>query len=128
VIIVEDLNVENMKIDTYRSLARNISDVSWAEFFRMLDYKSLWRGKYYIEVNPRNTSKKCSVCGKINKNLKLSDREWQCKHCHSKHDRDFNASINILYIGLKKLGQELPEFQNALNENVYSFSIGNPSL
>ena len=128
VIIVEDLNVENMKTDTYKSLARNISDVSWSEFFRMLEYKSLWRGKYYIKVNPRNTSKKCSICGKINKNLKLSDREWQCSHCHSKHDRDFNASINILKLGFKKLGQELPEFQNALNENVYSFSIGSSSL
>jgi putative transposase len=109
VIILEDLNIKSMMKDTFKSLARNIGDVSWGEFSNILKYKSEWYGKYLIEVDPRNTSKMCSNCHEVNKELTLEIREWQCKHCHVKHDRDINATHNILRIGM-----EHPEFKKAL--------------
>jgi putative transposase len=123
VIMIEDLNVESMMKDTFKSLARNIGDVSWSEFINILTYKAEWYGKYVFKVDPRNTSKMCSNCHEINKELTLDIRKWQCKHCHSIHDRDINAARNVL-----RIGKELPEYKKALNkENIKlsSFEIGN---
>jgi putative transposase len=91
---LETLNVSGMIKN--HNLAQSISDVSWSEFNRMLDYKSEWYGKNIIRIGQfEPSSKMCSVCGYIKSDLKLSDREWICPKCGTKHDRDVNASNNI---------------------------------
>lgn len=71
-------------------------------FFAMLDYKCRWYGKELIKI-PRfePSSKKCSSCGIVKKELKLSDRVYHCESCGLKMDRDLNASININAIGVE---------------------------
>ena len=81
-------------------LARAISNMSWGEFFRQLEYKSEWYGKHFVKVDPKGTSQKCSCCGFVNKSLTLSDRQWECPECHSVLDRDLNAAINIKQKGM----------------------------
>ena len=88
-------------------LARDINDAAWGQFFGFLDYKAEEAGRLIFKDNPRNTSKMCHVCGAINKDLKLSDREWVCESCETVHDRDRNAAINHKNQGieyLKRLG------------------------
>jgi putative transposase len=82
-------------------LAKSIGDCSWSEFVRQLEYKSEWYGKNLIEIGRfEPSSKLCSNCGTINHELTLTDREWTCNSCGTKHDRDINAAINIKNIGL----------------------------
>jgi len=69
-------------------------------------------GKKVIKIDTfYHSSKTCHICGKKNENLKLSDREWTCKHCGTTHDRDINASINILNEGLRISGMVVPSTQ-----------------
>lgn len=104
-IVVEDLNVKGM-IKNHK-LSKHIADVSWGNFVNLLNYKCDWYGKELVKVNRfYPSSKTCNCCGWINQNLKLSEREWICK-CGEKHDRDLNASKNILKEGLKIYGKEL---------------------
>ena len=98
-ISVEKLNIKGM-IKNHK-LAKSISDASWGMFKNMLSYKSKWYGREYIEVNPRNTSKICNVCGNVNDDMKLSIREWKCSLCGTEHNRDKNAAINIKGRGLR---------------------------
>lgn len=98
---LETLNVEGM-IKNHK-LAQAISDVSWSKFNDYLDYKTEWYGKNLIRIGQfEPSSKVCSVCGNINNELKLSDREWSCESCHTHHDRDVNASKNILKFALQQ--------------------------
>jgi putative transposase len=94
-IAIEDLNVRGMVKNHH--LAKHIADAGWGEFGRMLTYKGGWYGSW-VEKNDRfaASSKECHVCGFKNKTLQLSDREWDCPQCGTHHDRDDNASINIL--------------------------------
>lgn len=101
VIVFEKLMIRNMVKN--HCLARDINDCAWGQFFGYLDYKAEYAGRIIIKDNPRNTSKMCHVCGAINKDLKLSDREWVCQNCGTIHDRDFNAAINHKNEGIKYL-------------------------
>jgi putative transposase len=99
---LETLDVNGMIKNHH--LAQSISDVSWAEFNRMLDYKSEWYGKNIIRIGQfEPSSKMCSCCGHIKSDLKLSDREWVCIVCNTKHDRDINAANNIKRIAFEKI-------------------------
>ena len=100
VICIEDLKIKNMVRN--RRLARCISSVSWGKFFKMLDYKANWYGNNIIKVPTMYpSSQTCSCCGYKNPLVKNLDvRKWECPSCHTKHDRDTNASINILNRGL----------------------------
>ncbi len=99
-ICIEDLAVSNMVKN--HKLAMSINDVGWGEFRRQLEYKCLWYGKKLIVINRfAPSSKMCSACGKINTELKLSDREWTCE-CGVTHDRDLLASNNIKTFGIEQ--------------------------
>lgn len=100
-IALETLGVSNMVKN--HNLAQSISDVSWSTFVSMLEYKADWYGKNILRIERFSpSSKTCSCCGYINKELKLKDRSWNCPKCNSVLDRDKNASINIKSFALKK--------------------------
>ena len=85
-------------------LSQSMSDVSLGMFYTMLEYKSNWNDKKLIKIGKFfPSSKTCSSCGWINQNLTLDVRTWKCQYCGEVHDRDFNASKNILNEGLKIL-------------------------
>lgn len=86
-----------------RHLARSILRQSWGKFREMLEYKCKKYGKILIKVNPAYTSRICSKCGKDTGKKPLSVREWDYPFCEAHHDRDINASINILLKGLAQL-------------------------
>ncbi|HWR21096.1 MAG TPA: transposase [Verrucomicrobiae bacterium] len=91
-------------------MSRAISDAGWAEFGRMLAYKTQWYGSELRVIDRfAPSSKTCSDCGAINKALRLSDRVWVCEACGCIHDRDDNASINIREFGLNDTGSHRPE-------------------
>lgn len=98
--VLETLSVKNMVKN--RKLAKSISDCGWSSFVDMLKYKSKYVGKNVIQINRFfPSSKTCSTCGIVVNKLPLSIREWSCECCDTHHDRDINASINILKFGLK---------------------------
>lgn len=98
-IIIEDLNVIGMMNN--HNLAKHISSVSWGEFFRQLQYKCEWYGKNLIRIGRFEPSSKMCTCGYVNKELKLSQREWICPNCGQHNDRDLLAAINIKRFGLQ---------------------------
>ncbi len=82
-------------------LARAISDANWGEIVRQLEYKAEWYGRQLIKIDRYfPSSKRCSNCGHVVEKLPLKIREWDCPECGSHHDRDINASLNILAAGL----------------------------
>ncbi|MBS7338902.1 MAG: IS200/IS605 family element transposase accessory protein TnpB [Lachnospiraceae bacterium] len=100
-ICIEDLNVKSM-IRNHK-LAQHIASASWSKFFDMLSYKAAWYGNDIIKVPTKYpSSQTCSCCGYKNPLVKnLAVRVWECPKCHTVHNRDTNASINILNRGLQ---------------------------
>ena len=96
---IEDLNVSGMVKN--RRLSRSIMDASFSEFRRQLEYKAFRRGgKVVVADRWYPSSKTCSACDYKIKDLPLSVRDWSCPSCHTKHDRDVNAAINLRNIAV----------------------------
>ena len=92
---IEDLHVRGMMAN--HRLARSIGDAGWSKFAKMLEYKGEWYGCQVVKIDRwYPSSKMCSKCGTIVERLPLSIREWKCPECGSIHDRDVNATVNIL--------------------------------
>ena len=104
-IALEDLNVKGM-MQNHR-LAQSVSDVAFGELCRQIEYKSikvLKADRFYP------SSKTCSICGHIKQDLKLSDRTYHCSNCGAIIDRDYNASLNLLSLIIKKqIGADYPK-------------------
>ena len=101
ILCVEDLHTKGLLRN--QKLAKAISDVSWSEFVRMIEYKADWYGRTVIKVDRWfPSSQLCSTCGHQDGKKPLDVREWTCSSCHSHHDRDVNASVNILNEGLRQ--------------------------
>jgi putative transposase len=96
---VEDLNTAGLLKN--HCLAKSISDASWSEFARQLEYKAGWYGRDFIKVDRFYPSSQiCSACGHQDGKKALNIREWACSECGVIHDRDINAAININTAGL----------------------------
>ena len=131
-ICLEDLAVSNMVKN--HNLAQAISDVSWSTFVTMLEYKADWYGKNILRIGRfAPSSKTCSCCGTINKELTLKDREWTCGSCSTVLDRDVNAAINIKSFALKnnlsgehtlKNQGKLPTLVGALTLEAHPIAFG----
>ncbi|MBR3229434.1 MAG: transposase, partial [Bacilli bacterium] len=101
IIITEDLDIKSMKENHY--IARRLTNIPLREIINMLKYKCKRLNKKFIQINRYFASSQiCSVCEHKNTNLKdLSIRKWKCEKCGLTHDRDYNASLNIMFEGLK---------------------------
>lgn len=123
--VIEDLNVKGLISN--HCLAQAISDVGWGKFREILKYKCEWYGKNLIVINRfAPTSKMCSCCGYIKRDLALSDRTYSCINCGNVIDRDVNAAINIKNFGLKQSGRgtpiepvESPSLEGAVKQEYY---------
>lgn len=112
-ICLENLNVQGMMKNHH--LANAISSVAWNEFVKQLVYKAEWNGKNVIFIGRfEPSSKTCSCCGYVKKDLTLKDRSWVCPKCGVSHDRDINAAINIRNFGLHP--QALVAIENKIPE------------
>jgi len=99
-VCIEDLSLKGL---ARTKLAKSFNDAALGEFFRQLQYKSLWDHKHCIRIDRFfPSSRMCNVCGALNDRLTLSDREWDCA-CGTHHRRDFLAACNIKDEGLRML-------------------------
>ncbi|MER6358869.1 RNA-guided endonuclease TnpB family protein [Streptomyces sp. NPDC001634] len=102
-LVIEDLAVRNMVRNRTRD--RAISDAAWSEFRNMLEYKAAWYGREVVAVDRWfPSSRLCSVCGALQVKMPLHVRVWTCDSCGTTHDRDVNASKNLLAAGLAVSG------------------------
>ena len=112
VVIVEDLKTSNMSksakgtkefpgknVKTKSGLNKSILDQGWYEFSRQLEYKLKWKGGRFIKVDPKYTSQRCSSCGTVSKESRLSQSKFFCTKCSHSLNADLNASLNILAVG-----------------------------
>ncbi len=131
-IAIEDLNIKGM-VQNHK-LALSISDAGWGTFVTMLEYKAEWYGKNILKIGTfEPSSKTCSCCGSINKELTLKDREWTCNGCGTLLSRDVNAAINIKIFALKnhlsverrlKNQGQLPTLVGALTLKAHPIAFG----
>lgn len=106
-IALETLNVAGMIRN--RSLSRSISDASWSEFVRQLEYKARWYGKTIFRIGRFEPSSRLCTCGVVNRNLTLKERIWTCPNCGATHDRDVLAANNIKRMALSQIGRDTPK-------------------
>ena len=101
IVSIETLDVKSMY--QVHKIAKHLKNLPIREFIRVLKYKSNWLGKKVIEINKYYpSSQSCNRCGFKNEEVKnLSVRKWICPECGLIHDRDINASVNIMFEGLK---------------------------
>ena len=119
VICLEDLNVKGM-VKNHR-LAESISECSWFEFVRQLEYKGRWYGRTVVKIDRFfPSSKTCFNCGFIKESLNLSERKWTCPKCNTELDRDLNAAKNILKQGLNSLSFGTNEYSRGDEVNLKS--------
>lgn len=131
VICLEDLNISGMK---KTRLAKSVSDASWSEFIKQLEYKSGWYGRSIIKIDRwYPSSQLCSSCGHKDGKKPLSVRSWKCSNCGTLHDRDLNAANNILQKGWSdltgqpiKLSAESVDYERG--EDVSLVSVLEPNL
>ena len=88
-----------------KKFGKSIAEASLGNLIAMVNYKSaVHAGRKAIAVDSKNTTLTCSNCGEINESLRgfsgLAVRHWKCNHCGCEHDRDVNAAMNILHVGL----------------------------
>ena len=128
VISLEDLDIKQMEQDS--TLSFFVADASWSKFVSMLEYKGKWYGRDIIKVPTFfPSSQVCSCCGYQNKDIKdLSIREWVCPKCGSSHNRDHNASINILNKGLDILKARTLPVSSLILDSEESLSEKSPLL
>ena len=107
IVVSETLKVKEMIEE--KKFSKSLTDVRLSEICRILEYKAKYYGKRYIQIDSYYpSSQECSKCGYKNEKVKeLSVRNWLCPECGSYHDRDTNASQNILFEGIKKYVKEL---------------------
>ena len=103
IIVTESLLVKDMFKDKKKAFNKSLSDASLSKLCSLIEWKSKIKGKFYYKINTYYPSSQiCSHCGYKNSKLKdLSIREYDCPECGSHNDRDINASLNILFEGLK---------------------------
>ena len=130
-IAIETLQVSNMLKN--HCLAQSISDAGWGTFVTMLEYKAEWYGKNILKIGTfEPSSKTCSCCGNINKELTLKDREWTCECCGTLLNRDVNAAINVKSFALKnyvlgtktKTRNELPTLVGVMTYEAHPIAYG----
>ena len=131
VICLEDLSVKGMQKN--HKLAKSVSDASFAKFVSMLEYKALWYERTIVKIDRFYPSTQiCNGCGFQNTSLRglknLSKREWVCPECGKVHDRDLNASRNILKEGLKVLNPRNVEDSELTAHHTNNFSISGDVL
>jgi len=100
IVVIEDLDLQTMSQSL--NLGKSVYDNGWGMFTGMLEYKLEDRGKKLIKIDRWfPSSKTCNVCGYKYDSLALTDRSWECPQCHTIHDRDVNAAVNIINEGLR---------------------------
>jgi len=107
IITCEKLTIQKMLKE--KNLSKKISDASFNEIIRQLEYKCKYKNKLFYKIDTYYpSSQECSICGHIDKRYKdINKREYRCLKCHNEIDRDLNASINIMYEGLKLYMKEV---------------------
>jgi putative transposase len=112
---IENLNLRGL---VKTKLAKSFLDAALGAFVRMLEYKAVWYNRRIVKVDRFFPSTKmCHCCGH-KQDLELSDRQWTCERCHTLHDRDINAAINLLVEGKRLLALGMWERKNANGENI----------
>jgi putative transposase len=113
-IAFEKLDIQDMQVTGNKIISRNIADVAWGQFVQFTTYKAANAGRMVTLVNPRGTTQLCSGCGEMVPK-DLSVRLHDCPHCGLKLNRDHNAALNILALGLQSMGTqslEAPAFRH----------------
>lgn len=126
-VYLEDLNIKGMLKN--HKLSRSISDVAWGELVRQLQYKGNWDDTYIHKIfRFYPSSKTCHCCGYTLESLDLNTRTWTCPQCNVQHDRDINASINILLEGQRELSVGTPDYTNGEDIRPYEITSTKANL